>query len=143
MLILSAVFAFIGLAVYFASNITFSMLYLSDQFAMATTEAQKSQILTSGQTLMAVYNGTGPFVAYFLNAVAGILVSIAMLQSGLFARTIAILGIVGNALELGLPPSIDPAFFLRIDPILIGIGGVLLIIWYAALAMKLWREKSD
>ncbi len=59
-LILAVVFAFIGIAVYFASNITFSMLYLSDQFASATTEAQKSQILTSGQTLLAVFNGTGP-----------------------------------------------------------------------------------
>jgi hypothetical protein len=138
-LILAVVFAFIGLAVYFASNITFSMLYLSDQFVAATTEVQKSQILTSGQTLLAIYNGTGPFVAFFLNALAGILVSMVMLRTHLFARWIAIAGIVGNALELGLPPSIDPAFFLQIDPILIGVGGVILLFWYAALAVKFYQ----
>ncbi len=62
-----------------------------------------------------------------------------MFQSHLFARTIAIAGIVGNALELGLPPSIDPAFFLQIDPILIGLGGVILIFWYVAIAVKFYK----
>ncbi len=138
-LYLAVVFALIGIAVYFSSNITFSMLYLSDQFGSASSEAQKSQILASGQTFLAVFNGTGPFVAYFLYAVAGILVSIVMLQSRLLATPVAIAGIVGNTLELGLPPSIDPPFFLQIDPILIAVGGAILIIWYIAIAVKFFR----
>ncbi len=142
-LILAMVFALIGIAVYLASNVTFSMLYLSDQFRLAATQTQKVQILTSAQTLMAIYNGTGPFVAYFLYAVAGILVSIAMLRSRMFASWIAIAGILGNALELGLPPSIDPPFFLQIDPILIGIGGVILIIWYIAIAIKFFGVSTE
>jgi len=139
-LILAVVFAWIGIAVYFASSTTFSMLYLSDQFASATTEVQRSQILTSGQTLIAVFNGTGPFIAYFLYAVSGILVSIVMLQTHIFSKVVAIAGLVGNVLELGLPPSIDPAFFLKIDPFLIGIGGVVLLFWYLAIAVKFYRE---
>ncbi len=138
-LVLAVSLAFIGIAVYFASNITFSMLYLSDQFASATTEAKRAQILASGETLLAMYNGTGPFVAYFLYAVSGMLVSIVMLSSRLFARAVAIAGIIGNALELGLPPSIDPEFFLKIDPILIAIGGVILLFWYVAIALKFYR----
>ena len=135
-LVLSCAFALIGFAVYFATNITFSMLSLSDQFA-AASESQKSQLLTSGQTLLAVYNGSGPFVAFFLLALSGILISVVMLRSQVFAKWVAILGIVGYTLELGLPPSIDPAWFLQIDPILIGIGGVILIVWYIAIAVKL------
>ena len=135
-LVLACVFALVGFAVYFASNVTFSMLSLSDQFAAAATETQKSQLLTSGQTLLAIYNGSGPFVAFFLLALSGILVSIVMLRSQVFAKWVAIIGIVGYTLELGLPPSIDPAWFLQIDPILIGIGGVLLIVWYIAIAVK-------
>lgn len=135
-LILSAVFGLIGFAVYFATNITFSMLYLSDQFATAGLEAQKTQLLTSGQALLAIYNGSGPFAAFLLLAISGILVSIVMLRSQVFAKWVAILGIVGYTLELGLPPSIDPPWFLQIDPLLIGIGGVLLIIWYIAIAVK-------
>jgi hypothetical protein len=136
LLVLAGVFALVGFAVYFASNITFSMLFLSDQFASALSEAQRSQLLTSGQTLLAVYNGSGPFVAFFLLAVSGILVSIAMGRSQVFARWVAIVGIVGYTLELGLPPSIDPVWFLQVDPILIGLGGVLLILWYVAIAVK-------
>ncbi len=141
-LILAVAFALIGVAVYFASNITFSMLYLSDQFASATAQSQRAQILASGQTLLAVYNGTGPFVAYFLYAVSGILVSIVMLRSKLFVPSVAIAGIAGNALELGLPPSLDPDFFLKIDPILIGAGGVILLFWYLAIANKFYRVAS-
>ncbi len=141
-LYLSVVFALIGIAVYFSSNITFSMLYLSDQLVSASSEAQKSQILASAQTFLAVFNGTGPFVAYFLYAVAGILVSIVMLQRRLFARPVAIAGIIGNTLELGLPPSIDPPGFLQIDPILIAIGGVILIFWYIAIAVKFFRMRN-
>jgi len=40
-----------------------------------------------------------------------------------------------------LPPSIDPAFFLRIDPVLIGLGGVILIGWYIAIAVKFYNQK--
>ncbi len=139
-LILSVIFAFIGIAVYYSSNITFSMLYLSDQFASATTEIQRAQILTSGQTLLASFNGgTGPFVGYFLYAVSGILISIIMLLSNEFPKAVAVAGIVGNVLELGLPPSIEPALFLQIDPLLIGIGGFILLFWYAAIAVKFYR----
>lgn len=141
-LLLSLVFSLIGISVYFASNVTFSMLYLSDQFSAAATEIQKAQILTSGQTMMAIYNGTGPFVAFLLYAVAGILVSIVMLRGGLFAPWIGILGMIGNILELGLPPALDPAFFLRIDPILIGVGGAVLLVWYVAIAVKLFRVSA-
>jgi hypothetical protein len=62
-----------------------------------------------------------------------------MLQSRLFARAIAI---AGNALEPGLPPSIDPAFFMQIDPLLIGSGGVILVCWYIAIAVKFFSQKN-
>jgi len=145
-LILSVTFALIGIGVYLASNTTFSLLSLSDQYSAARAPAQKAQLLAAGQALFSIYNGTGPFAAYFLYAVSGILVSIVMLQSAGFSRPLAIAGIIGNALELGLPPSIDPAVFLKIDPILIGLGGILLIYWYLGIAVRLiqigWHRSS-
>jgi hypothetical protein len=141
-LVIAVVFALIGMAVYFATNISFSLLYLSDQYSLATTEAQRLSILSAGNTLLALFNGTGPFAAYALYAIAGILISIVMLKSGVFNKTTAIIGIIGNALELGLPPSIDPAFFLIIDPVLIGIGGVFLIVWYCLISVKLFQQSG-
>ncbi len=135
-LVISVALSLIGIAVYYASNVTFSMLDLSDQFTSATSDAERVRILSSGRTLLAVFNGTGPFAAYLLYAVAGILVSVVMLSSGLFPRIAAIAGIMGNALELGLPPPIAPRAFLAMDPVLIGVGGVILLFWYAYITVR-------
>ena len=43
---------FVGIATYFPSNIAFSMLSLSDQYAATTTDAQRTMLLASGQTLL-------------------------------------------------------------------------------------------
>jgi len=40
-----------GIALYFAVNPTLSMLYLSDQYAAATTDAQRSAFLAAGEAL--------------------------------------------------------------------------------------------
>lgn len=136
---LGALSALIIVIIFF---ITFSMLYLSDQYSAAAAPEQKAQLLVSGQTLLAIYNGTGPFVAYLFYAVSGILVSVVMLQTRRFAAWVAIAGIIGNVLELGLPPALNPPFFMTIDPFLIGIGGIILLFWYVAIAVKLFSYKS-
>jgi hypothetical protein len=139
-LILSAAFAFIGMAVYFSSNATFSMLYLSDQLSAATNDAQRASVIESAKTAMAVYwNGTGYDIATNFAGIAGILVSIVMLRSKIFSRATAIIGIAGNALELGPPAILMPPIYLKIDPIAVAIGGLLLLFWYMAIGIKLWR----
>jgi hypothetical protein len=142
-LILAAVLSFIGIAVYFTSNQTFSMLYLSDKLYSAVTEAERVQVLTSAQSIIAVWNGTGPIIATNLYGISGILVSIVMIQTRRFPLAVAITGIVGNALQLGPPVSIMPPLYLRIDPYLVGIGGVVLIVWYVIVAPKLWNPPND
>jgi hypothetical protein len=142
LLLVAIVFALIGVAVYLGTNTTFSMLSLSDEYSVATTEVHKVQLIGAGKAVLSVFNGTGPFAAYALYSVAGILVSIVMLKGSIFGKATAIIGIVGNALELGLPPSIDPAFFMKVDPFLIGIGGVFIIIWYVLISLKLIKEIS-
>jgi hypothetical protein len=140
-LILSAVFAFIGMAVYFSSNATFSMLYLSDQLSAAMNEAQKASVIEAAKAALAVYwNGTGYDIATNFAGIAGILVSIVMLRSKKFSPAIAIVGIVGNALELGPPAILMPPIYLKIDPLAVAVGGLLLLIWYAAIGVKLWKE---
>ncbi|HVN53462.1 MAG TPA: hypothetical protein VMT46_03955 [Anaerolineaceae bacterium] len=141
-LLVAVTLALIGMAVFFSTNITFSMLYLSGQYASAASPEQKAQFVISGQTLLSIYNGTGPFVAYLFYAVAGILVSIVMLQTRRFAMWVGIAGIIGNVLELGLPPALNPPFFMQIDPFLIGIGGVILLFWYVAIAVKFYSQKA-
>jgi hypothetical protein len=140
LLMIAIAFALIGVAVYLATNTTFSMLSLSDEYAAATTDAQKTQVVAAGKAVLSIYNGTGPFAAFSLYSIAGILVSIVMLKGSIFGKATAVFGIIGNALELGLPPSIDPPLFLAVDPFLIGIGGVFIIVWYVLISLRLIEE---
>jgi hypothetical protein len=47
---------------------------------------------------------------------------------------------VGNALELGPPAILMPPIYLKIDPLAVAVGGVLLLVWYAAIGLRLWKE---
>ena len=51
---IALVLGLLGVPAYFASAVAFEMLYLSNQYAAATTEAQKSTLLATGQVLLVV-----------------------------------------------------------------------------------------
>lgn len=58
----------VGIGVNFATNISLSMFSLSQQFAAATSETQKTALLSAGQALLAINNpmtglpGTGLYL---------------------------------------------------------------------------------
>jgi phosphoglycerol transferase MdoB-like AlkP superfamily enzyme len=99
---LATVLGLVAIAVYFASNATFSMLALSDQYAAASTDAQKSLILAAGQAVFAMSTGTAFHVGYILGSVALVMTSIVMLRSGIFSKATAYVGILGSVIGLGL-----------------------------------------
>jgi hypothetical protein len=79
------------------------MLSLSDQYAAATTEAQRSTLLAAGQAILAntSQRGVGGFnVALFLVSVAGLTTSWVMHQSESFGKPTAYAGIVVYGLSL-------------------------------------------
>jgi hypothetical protein len=141
LLILSMVVGFIGVAVYFSFNSIFSMLHLSDLYYATTDEILKQQFLSAGYAFLASFNASGiqPFLAYTFWGVWGALTCIVMMKSPDFNRGIAIVGLIGFILEQGPPVGICPEWFLKIDPILIGLGGILIIIWYAMVIVKLLK----
>ncbi len=103
---LAAALSFLGIAVYFASNQAFSMLFLSHQYAAAATEPQKAMVLAAGQAVLtihntAVYLGTGFYMSFLLVSIAGLLIATVMLRSKIFNLDTAYMGILANALGLG------------------------------------------
>ena len=92
-------FGLVGIAAYFASNTAFEMLSLSGQYA-AATEAQKAMFLSAGETLLAIYKGTAFAVYYILNAIALLIFSVVMLQSNIFSKVTAYVGILMGVLML-------------------------------------------
>ena len=101
--LVALVLGLISIVLYLASReATFSMVTLSDQFAAATSDAQRQASLAAGQTLLTFYNGTIFNISYILGATSLIIISAVMLQNHIFSRVIAWLGIVSNVIALGL-----------------------------------------
>jgi hypothetical protein len=133
----------IGVAVYLASNQALEMFFLSQQYTEATTEVQRTLLLTAGDVLLvtnhpeAPYQATGVYLGLILVLIAGLLISIVMLQSELFGKVAAVCGILANSLALlgfvalmfgpnisWLPPTLAAPFRM---------------IWYVLIAVKLFK----
>jgi hypothetical protein len=96
--------ALVGIAAYFASATAFNMLTLSDQYAAAASDAERTALLAVGQTMMSIWTGTAFDVGYVLEGASMLIISVVMLRSGLFGRVTAWVGIVLGVLSL-LPPT--------------------------------------
>jgi hypothetical protein len=140
---LAMIFAFVGIAIFLATNNSFSMLSLSNQYAAATTEMQKSMILAAGQTIMinTGQRAVGGFnMGLFFLSMAGILVSYVMLKSNIFSKTTAYVGILTFIVSLAdffrivFLPSI---FTLLL--IMVLIFGLFLLIWLILVGRRLFQ----
>lgn len=92
-----------GIALYLAVNPTLAMLYLSDQYAAATTDTQRAGFLAAGEALWANYNGTAFGLFFILTGIADIIIATVMLRSGRFGKFTAYTGIVLGIMLL-IPP---------------------------------------
>ena len=63
---IALVFELVGIVTYFASTAAFEMLSLSNQYAFATTDAERSVLLAAGQVMLAIWQGTAFNVSYII-----------------------------------------------------------------------------
>lgn len=92
----------IAVAVVLTARPAFDLLFLSDQYAAATTDAQRAMLQAAGQAKIALNFGTAQHVHYVLGALALLIISVVMLRSTVFSKTTATLGILANVLAFGL-----------------------------------------
>jgi len=140
---LATTLAIIGIAVFLATNNPFSMLSLSDQYAAATTDAQRSLFLAAGQAILANTNQRaveGFNLGLLLVSVAGLIVSAVMLRSNIFSKVTAYVGILANAISLAefFRLAFVPAAVLLLL-IIATASGLLLLIWYILIARSLFQ----
>ena len=87
-----------GIAAYYASNTAFEMLYLSNQYAAAATEAERATFLAAGEAALAAYRGTAFDAYYVLNDIILLVIAAVMLRSHIFSRATAYSGLIAGAL---------------------------------------------
>lgn len=133
---LATALAFVSMAAYYAANPAFSMLTLSNQFAAATTDAERVAIQGAGRAVMANWTGTAFDMAYFLSAIALIIVSLVMLRSNIFGKVTAWMGLAVGVLTL------VPATAGTIGVVFSFIALVPTVIWLVLIAWRFFQLGS-
>jgi hypothetical protein len=139
---LAMIISFIGVAVFLGTNRALPILALSNQYAVATTEAQRSMLAAAGQTLFAEGGShtPGSFIGFGLIQMAGIAISVVMLQSKIFNKVTALAGIVGFCCTLvfEICASFVPTIFSAAVIFAVA-GGLLYVTWHLLVAWRLFQ----
>ncbi|HWI62121.1 MAG TPA: DUF4386 family protein [Symbiobacteriaceae bacterium] len=139
---IAAVLALLGIAVFLATNNPVSMLRLSDQYAAATTDAERATFLAAGETLLVntSQRAVGGFnMGLFLVTVAGLIFAAVMLRSDAFTKAAAYVGILAHIFALAdyLRQALTASPIVALLVILP--GAVLLVTWFAMVGRRLYQ----
>ena len=126
------VLSLIGVVCFVAARPAFEMLSLSNGYAAATTDVEKTLYLSAGQTLIATFNGTSFHASYVLGSITGLIISLVMLKTNTFSKATAYVRIASSIFDFGLYiPAIG--IFVSIFSV------VFLFIWNIMIARKLFQ----
>lgn len=139
---------FLGVAVYLSSNTAFSILSLSNQYALSTSETQRALLLPAATALLALnrfsspgaFPGSGGYVSMFLIAIAGLIFSATLLKNPQFGRWTAFTGIIANSLDLMYClafPFSPNAVYESLAMFFIPAAGFFLMAWHILVGMRL------
>jgi hypothetical protein len=143
-MLIALYFSLLGVVVFIVPRmLMLSVVEFSDLHAAATTEAQRTMYLTAWETLSRVSTATPQTLGFLLMAVAGLIVSLVILQSQslgkapAFGRAAGYVGTVGFAVALAnyicwiVAPSIAS--------ILMPINGLLWLLWWLMISVGLLK----
>lgn len=138
----AVVLSLLGIGIFLATNNPFSMLTLSNQYAAAPTEVERSTLLAAGQALLANTNqrAVGGFnMGLFLVSIAGLIASSVMVRSSSFSRSIAYVGILAHSLSLAdyLRQTFTSSAVVALLVILP--NALFLVIWFALVGRRLYQ----
>ncbi len=136
---LATLFVFVGVATCFSVHSGFSLMALSDRYAAATSEAQRSQLLAAGEAILAsdLWHSSGGYMAGILLQGAGVLISLVMLRSREFSKLTAYSGLLANAVDLA--QHLLHPFTPSISATLMMVMGPFYLLWFPMLARDLFR----
>lgn len=123
---------FVGLLSLVPSRPILEMFAISNQYAAATTDAQRAIYLAAGEAVLALFHGTAFNVHYLLGSASLLISSFLMLRSDIFGKRTAYVGIVTNIVVFGL---YVPKIGIYIS--LLSVVGYL--IWYILIARRLFQ----
>ena len=110
------------------------LVFLSEQYAAATTEVARSQYLVAGEALLTLASGTAWIIFSLFSNISFLLSSLLMLRSTDFGKATAYIGIVNSIFALGI---IIPVFVIAA---ICGLGATIVgTLWFVLLARGFFR----
>lgn len=134
----------VGIAVSFASNISFSMMGLSQQYAAATDEAPRAALLAAGQAILAMsgamanFPGTATYMSYLLIALAELAFAVMLLP---MRRATAIVGLLAAGCDLAY--CLTFALSADLQVLFMASGGAFWMIWHLLIARVFWQLTKE
>jgi hypothetical protein len=133
------VLVFIGVTITFAKHSGFSLMTLSDRYAAATTDIERSQLIAAGEAVIAsnIWNSTSAYISGILLQGTGILISVLMLRQEGFGKVMAIAGIIANAGDL--TQHLLTPFAPSIASVVGMFGFPFYLVWFPLLGLNLLK----
>jgi hypothetical protein len=129
---IGTVLFFVGISVFFATNTAFSIFSLSNQYAAATTDAQRAMFLSAGQATLTSFTVGAFQVSYVIVSGAWLIIAAVMLRSSIFSRATASSGILAGATGIG-------AVALEHTPVIGGVFPLIVALYFAAIVfLVIW-----
>jgi hypothetical protein len=122
----------IAIAVVISSRPLVELVALSDKFAAATSEVERSQYLAAGESLHAFFNGTAWAAQTLFLLLAGLINGFLMLHARSFSKATAWTGIVISMIGLGF-------FIPVVGLVLLFANTIGSVIWSALLARDFFK----
>ena len=139
---LAMILQFLGTAIYISNCAAIPISVLSDKYATASTDAQRSVFLAAGQAILARGEDftPGAFMGFLFLGIAGIAISLVMLRNTVFSKAASYSGVLGTVILLiftiwatFVPSSYQAALIFAM------FGGLLSMVWLILIARRLFQ----
>jgi hypothetical protein len=135
----------VGVTLNLSSNISLTMFSFSQRYAAATSAAQRADLLTAGQAVLAgndplaAIPGTGALISLLLVALAGLFFSALLLPAH---RVTAVLGLLASGCDLAYC-LVFPLTAVAPVYLLLAAAGLFWMLWHLLAARVLWKYAKE
>jgi hypothetical protein len=136
---LATLFTVMAVVGTFATESTFALLRLGEQFAVATTETARAQFLAAGEAVIAsdMWHSSSAYMGGILLQGSGVMISLIMRRSRDFSKVTAYSGLLGNGFDL-IQHVLHP-FLPGVSAVIKMVMGLFYFVWYPLLGWDLLR----
>lgn len=140
--LLAFVIFILGTSIFISNNTALTMFDLSRKFASAATEQQKMLIAAAGEAMLTkgAHGSLGVFFSFAIPDIAGILMSIVMLNAKIFSKATSCFGLIGSSLLLIY--IILVTFFPAVESVALAMaapGGICCMVWMILLTIRFFK----